>query len=105
MIGTLYGGGAGTTSMAMQSFVTAMLFYPEWQQKLEDEVDKVVGPERIPTFEDEPKLPLARAVVKEVLRWRPVVPGSTLSSCRSPISLTAMSRLSSDPFSQTFHIE
>ena len=77
VFGTLYGGGAGTTAGAMQSFVQAMLHYPEWQLKLQKEVDTVVGPDRIPTFADAPKLPVVRAVMKELLRWRPVVPGSS----------------------------
>ena len=78
VIGTLYGGGAGTTSMAMQPFVTAMCLYPEWQLKLQEEVTNAVGSGKIPTFADEPRLPIVRAVVKEVLRWRPVVPGSMM---------------------------
>ena len=41
--------------------------------------DAVVGAARLPTFEDEAVLPYVRALVKEVLRWRPVaVLGGTL---------------------------
>ena len=76
VLGTLYGGGSGTTSNAMQTFIMAMALYPEWQTKLQDEVDAVVGPNRLPTFADRPQLRLLRAVAKEILRWRPVVPGS-----------------------------
>jgi cytochrome P450 len=79
VLGTLYGGGAGTTSNAMQSFIQAMCHYPEWQTKLQQEIDEVVGPDRLPTFSDRNRLPLVRAVAKEILRWRPVVPGSMLS--------------------------
>jgi cytochrome P450 len=79
VLGTLYGGGSGTTSNAMQSFIQAMCHYPEWQTKLQQEVDEVVGPERLPAFSDRTRLPLVRAVAKEILRWRPVVPGSMLS--------------------------
>ena len=84
VIGTMYGGGAGTTSGAMQSFCQAMCHYPEWQTELHKELDRVVGPDRIPTFADEPELHLVRAVIKEVLRWRPVVPGSESSPFHSP---------------------
>jgi cytochrome P450 len=77
VFGTMYGGGAGTTAGAMQSFVQAMCHYPEWQTKLNEELERVVGPDRIPTFADVARLPLVRAVMKEVLRWRPVVPGSS----------------------------
>ncbi|KAL5043370.1 hypothetical protein BDW71DRAFT_121582 [Aspergillus fruticulosus] len=75
VLGTLYGGGSGTTANAMQSFILAMVLHPAWQRKVQEEVDGVVG-ERVPGFEDMPRLPLVRAVVKEVLRWRPVVAGN-----------------------------
>ncbi|KAI1868946.1 hypothetical protein JX265_006925 [Neoarthrinium moseri] len=34
-------------------------------------LDKVVGRDRLPTFEDRPRLPYIDAIVEEVLRWRP----------------------------------
>ena len=74
-IGTLYGGGSGTTSFSMQTFCLAMCHYPDWQDKLQEEIDRVVGNERIPQFDDMPNLPTVRAVIKEILRWRPVVSG------------------------------
>jgi cytochrome P450 len=72
---TFYEGGSGTTSAAMQSFCLAMCHYPNWQTRLQEELDRVVGTDRLPAFDDMPNLPTVRAVVKEVLRWRPVVPG------------------------------
>jgi hypothetical protein len=51
-----------------------------------DELDKVVG-DRMPEFEDVPRLPTCQAVIKEVLRWRPVTSGgkylSPGSHCRT----------------------
>ena len=47
---------------------------PELQEKARDEIDAVVGRERLPTFEDRPRLPFIDAMCKEVLRWRPVLP-------------------------------
>lgn len=37
-----------------------------------EELDRVVGPHRSPTFEDEKDLVYVKALVKEVLRWRSV---------------------------------
>lgn len=93
VLGTLYGGGSGTTSNAMQSFIMAMALYPKWQKKLQDELDTVVGPDRLPGFADRPGLKVVRAVAKEILRWRPVVPGS-MSPARDALfhSLTRLSR-------------
>ncbi|KEF56920.1 uncharacterized protein A1O9_07110 [Exophiala aquamarina CBS 119918] len=74
VLATMYGGGAGTTSSTMQSYCLAMCLFPEWQSQLRQEVEQVVGCDRIPNFGDLAQLPLVRAVAKELLRWRPVVP-------------------------------
>ena len=58
----------------MKSFVVAMLLYPDIQKKAQDELDSVVGRDRLPTFEDRPRLPFIDAMSKELLRWRPVSP-------------------------------
>lgn len=76
-MGTLLQGGSGTTSSAMQSYCLAMWHYPEWQLRVQRELDEVVGEDRLPSFDDWPNLPTVRAVMKETLRWRPVVPGGT----------------------------
>ena len=75
VIGTLFEAGSGTTAAAMMSFCLAMCHHPEWQTQIQDEVDSVVGDERLPDFDDIPRLPKVRAVIKEVLRWRPVTAG------------------------------
>lgn len=66
---------AGTRSPynALLSFIIAMMEHPEWQRRLQDEVDRVVGSERMPVFEDLPNLPTVRAVVKEGIRYRSIV--------------------------------
>lgn len=75
VIGTLFEAGSGTTAAAMMSFCLAMCHYPEWQQQLQEQLDEVVGDDRMPDFGDIEQLPLVRAVAKEVLRWRPVTAG------------------------------
>ncbi|KAI0253751.1 cytochrome P450 [Lactifluus subvellereus] len=59
---------------ALKTLLLAMLLYPDIQKKAQDELDVVTGRERLPTFEDRPRLPFVDAVCKEVLRWRPVTP-------------------------------
>ncbi|KAN0124436.1 cytochrome P450 monooxygenase [Russula decolorans] len=71
---TLYVGGADTTSAMMAFWTLAMLAYPETQARAHAELDAVVGRARLPTFADYPHLPYIRAMVKELLRWRPIVP-------------------------------
>lgn len=75
VVGTLLEAGSGTTAAAMMSFVLAMVYHPDWQQRMQEEVYRVVGTERLPEFEDLPRLPLVRAIIKDNLRWRPVTAG------------------------------
>jgi cytochrome P450 len=58
----------------MAFWILAMLAYPETQARAQAELDAVVGRARLPTFADYPHLPYIRAMVKELLRWRPIVP-------------------------------
>jgi cytochrome P450 len=50
-----------------------MVAFPEVQRRAQAELDAVVGRARPPTFADATHLPYVRAIVKEVLRWRPPV--------------------------------
>lgn len=61
----------------------AMVLYPDIMKKAQAEIDELVGPHRLPTFADRSRLPYINAIVKEVLRWRPVGPlGTIFSSCK-----------------------
>ncbi|KAH8990403.1 cytochrome P450 [Lactarius hatsudake] len=70
----MYAAGAETTSAALAWWMLAMAIYPEVQKRAQAELDAVVGRSRTPTFADFQRLPYIRAMVKEVLRWRPVDP-------------------------------
>jgi len=93
VIGTLFEAGSGTTAAAMMSFCLCMCLHPEWQRRGQEEVDRVCG-DRMPEFEDLPSLPVCRAIIKEVARWRPVTAGGIPPSShitifphhRSPVS-------------------
>lgn len=50
-----------------------MILYPEVQCKAKVEIGRVVGSDRLPTMEDEPKLQYIRSIVKESLRWMPTI--------------------------------
>ena len=52
----------------------AMTVYPDAQKKAQAELDAVIGPDRLPTFEDRDSLPYVNAVFKETTRWNPVLP-------------------------------
>ena len=51
-----------------------MTLYPEVQKKAQAELDAVVGPHRLPGFEDRDALVYINAIVKEALRWHVVFP-------------------------------
>jgi cytochrome P450 len=61
----------------MMTFLVACMLHPEAQKRARDEIDAAVGRDRLPTFDDRPKLPFVDAMCKEVLRWRPVAPLGT----------------------------
>ncbi|KAL2754153.1 hypothetical protein ACRALDRAFT_1041870 [Sodiomyces alcalophilus JCM 7366] len=69
--GTLLEAGSDTTSSTLYAFVQAMLLYPDIQQKAYEEIERVVGHDRMPTMEDEEGLQYVRACMKETLRWMP----------------------------------
>ncbi|KAJ5050651.1 uncharacterized protein L3040_002526 [Drepanopeziza brunnea f. sp. 'multigermtubi'] len=73
LIGMMAIAGALTAGSPLQSYILAMCCYPEWQAKLREEMRACIG-DRAPEWQDREQLPLLRAVVKEVVRWRPPVP-------------------------------
>ncbi|KAJ3504930.1 hypothetical protein NLJ89_g7683 [Agrocybe chaxingu] len=72
--GVLLEGGADTTASYLNSLHLAMVAFPEVQKKAHEELDRVVGSDRLPTLEDIPALPYVRAIIREVHRWRPAAP-------------------------------
>jgi hypothetical protein len=59
------------------TFFLAMLMNPAAQDQAQEEIDRVIGTDRLPTFDDEPKLPFVSALSKEVFRWQQVAPFGT----------------------------
>ncbi|KAI2824969.1 hypothetical protein CBS115989_390 [Aspergillus niger] len=74
--GSLYAGGADTTVSSIASFFLAMALFPEVQRKAQQELDTVIGTDRLPQYADREQLPYINALVKETFRWHPVVPMS-----------------------------
>ncbi|KAI0659943.1 cytochrome P450 [Cubamyces menziesii] len=78
---TTFLAGTDTTSVTLQGFFCAMLLYPEVQKRAQEELDAVVGPDRLPHFDDRASLPYVTAIVKEALRWHNVAPLGLPHSC------------------------
>jgi len=51
-----------------------MMLHPEIQRKAQEEINRVVGTDRLPNIEDQPNLPYVTALVKETLRWYAILP-------------------------------
>ncbi|KAI0330457.1 cytochrome P450 [Cubamyces sp. BRFM 1775] len=67
-------GGSDTTYSTLQTFFLAMSLNPDAQRKAQEELDLVVGPNRLPDIDDRDALPYISAIVKECLRWHPALP-------------------------------
>ncbi|OBT75491.1 hypothetical protein VF21_04923 [Pseudogymnoascus sp. 05NY08] len=71
---SLYGAAADTTVITLSVFTLAMVMFPHVQHKAQEEIDRVVGTDRLPNFDDRDRLPYISAIVKETLRWWPIAP-------------------------------
>jgi Cytochrome P450 len=54
-----------------------MILYPDFQKRAQEEIDQIIGQDRVPTHDDLASLPYVRACWKESKRWRPALPLGT----------------------------
>lgn len=73
-LGILCDAGVETTNTQLQILVLACVSFPEAAAKAQEELDRVVGNDRLPEFQDLENLPYIHAVVEESFRWRHIVP-------------------------------
>ncbi|TFK18954.1 cytochrome P450 [Coprinopsis marcescibilis] len=71
---SVYSAGVETTLGTLDYFYYAMSVYPEVQQRAQKELDEYLKGEGLADFHDEPHLPYITAIVRELIRWQPVVP-------------------------------
>ncbi|EJT98942.1 cytochrome P450 [Dacryopinax primogenitus] len=72
--GAIFNAGSDTTAASIHNFLYAMMMFPQVQAKAQQELDAVIGRDRLPTIEDRDKLPYCWAMTQESLRWQPVAP-------------------------------
>ena len=65
---------APQTAGTLLTFVYLMMNHPEVQRRAQAEIDRVIGRQRLPVFEDRASLPYLDAVLRETMRWYPVAP-------------------------------
>ncbi|KAL9107790.1 MAG: hypothetical protein Q9187_008378 [Circinaria calcarea] len=69
--GGLLEAGSDTTSNTLYGFIQAMVLFPDVQRKAQEEIDRIVGPDRLPNVDDSQNLQYIRGCIKESLRWMP----------------------------------
>ncbi|KAL8940344.1 MAG: hypothetical protein Q9216_002856 [Gyalolechia sp. 2 TL-2023] len=68
ILATIIAGGVHTTSSILQTFFKIIAFHPGVARKAQLELDQVVGPSRLPTWEDKSVLPYTTNLIKELHR-------------------------------------
>jgi len=71
--GTLYSAAMDTSDSTLQTFILAMVLYPDVYKKAQAEMDRVIGRDRLPELSDRDSLPYLEAIVLEIFRWHPPV--------------------------------
>ncbi|KAM9386091.1 cytochrome P450 2J6-like [Pholidichthys leucotaenia] len=70
----LFGGGTETTTTTLHWGLLYMIYYPDIQEKVQAEIDAVIGPSRQPSMADREKMPYTNAVVHEIQRMGNILP-------------------------------
>nr|XP_060613881.1 cytochrome P450 2H1-like [Anolis sagrei ordinatus] len=66
--------GAASTSLVLQYLMLVLLKYPEVQEKVHQEIERVIGPLRRPCLADLAEMPYTHAVIREAHRSLALVP-------------------------------
>jgi len=64
-----YSIGSYQTVAVMETFMLAMVLYPDVFAKAQAELDRVIGSHRLPDFSDRDTLPYLDAIITETLRY------------------------------------
>ncbi|XP_051518876.1 cytochrome P450 2J4-like isoform X2 [Myxocyprinus asiaticus] len=98
----LFGAGTETTSNTLRWALLYMAKYPEVQERVQSEIDQVIGQTRQPSLEDRMHMPYTYAVIHEIQRFANIVPftpprvankDTTVAGCPIPKGVMVMPML------------
>lgn len=69
----IFSAGLETVTSTIEWAVLYLLLYPEVQKKIQNEIDTIVGKDRVPELEDLSNMPYTEATIWEVLRRSNVI--------------------------------
>ncbi|KAF8688683.1 Cytochrome P450, partial [Rhizoctonia solani] len=72
--GVVLEGGSDIVAGAICTCILALIQNTIYQKRGREEIDGLYDEETLPRWEEEQQMPFVRAMVKEVLRWRPPIP-------------------------------
>lgn len=87
IIGDLFSAGMETIKTTLQWAVVFMLHHPEIMKQVQEELDSVVGRDRLPSLEDLAYLPYTESTILEVLRRSSIVPLGTTHATTRDVTL------------------
>ncbi|XP_060579487.1 cytochrome P450 1A1-like [Ruditapes philippinarum] len=77
--------GIMTTWTALTNSMLVLCNFPQYQLKIQEELDRIIGKDNTPTYKDRSKCPFFLAFEMEVHRFLPVLPLNLPHVCRSRV--------------------
>ncbi|GBN78955.1 hypothetical protein AVEN_85547-1 [Araneus ventricosus] len=78
MIGAFFGAGSETVRLTVDWLILTTAVHQDVQKKVQEEIDNVIGTDRLPSWDERDKMPYTEATIMELMRWRTIVPINVL---------------------------